>query len=105
MVMAAIALVDVDGTGRHAGLSFEIGDHRTKRVAVEGVTVQGLGVQHELTASWCGNRRHDRDLAAELVGCSRLALANALDLGSMQRIDLRPALAMLLVAHLDGEIA
>ena len=43
-------------------------------------------------------------LAAELVGCPGLALADALDLGRMQRIDLGAALAMVLVAHLVGQI-
>ena len=37
--------------------------------------------------------------------CPRLAVADALDLAGVQRIDLRPALAMILVAHPDGEIA
>ena len=45
-----------------------------------------------------------RDLAAELVGRPGLALADALDLGRVQGIDLGAALAMILVAHLDGEI-
>ena len=40
-----------------------------------------------------------RDLDAELVGAMRLALADAFDLGRVQRIDLRPALVLALLAH------
>src|ERR1700752_52149 len=41
----------------------------------------------------------DGDLHAELVRLVRLAFADALDLGRMQRIDLAPALAALLIVH------
>ena len=50
----------------------------------------------------CGDGRGDRDLAAELVGRPGLAFADALDLRGVQRIDLGPALALLLVADLDA---
>jgi hypothetical protein len=42
-------------------------------VAVEGIAVQRLGVEHELTALGLGRRGRDRDLAAELVGGAGLA--------------------------------
>src|SRR5215813_15452882 len=45
----------------------------------------------------------DRYLAPELIRRSGFAFANALHLGSMQRIDLRPALAMILEAHLHRQ--
>ena len=44
------------------------------------------------------------DLAAELIGCAGLALADALHLGGVQGIDLRAALAVILDAHLQREI-
>ena len=50
MIVAAIALVDVDAPGLDAGQPFEIGDDRPEGVAVKGVAVQRLGVQHELAA-------------------------------------------------------
>src|SRR5207302_6905550 len=46
-----------------------------------------------------------RHLAAELVGRPGFAFADAFDLGSVQRVDLRAALAMVLEAppHRQGE--
>lgn len=58
---------------------FDIGDG-SERVAVVGVAVQRLGMQHELPASGRGDRRGNRDLAAEFVRRPRLATADALDL-------------------------
>jgi len=53
--VAAIALVAMDATHRDTCEPFETGDDGTERVAVIGVTVQCLGVQHELPA--LGSRR------------------------------------------------
>ena len=79
---------------------FDIGDDGSERVAVVGVAVQRLGMQqHELPASGRGDRRGNRDLAAEFVRRPRLATADALDLRRMQRVDLRPALVLLLMAN------
>ena len=61
-------------------------------------------MQHELPALGRGDRRNNRDLAAELVGRAGLAAADALHLGRVQRIDFRPALTLLLMAHTRGEI-
>jgi transposase len=47
-------------------------------VAVIRVTVQGLGVQHELAALGRGDRGDNRDFAAELVRRPGLAFADAL---------------------------
>src|SRR5260370_24132466 len=104
MVVAAIALVDVDATDLDAGKLLQIGDDGAEGVAVEWITVQGFGVQHELPALWGRYRRCDGDLAAELVGRPRLAAANALDLGGVQGIDLRAALPVGLMAHAQREI-
>src|SRR5260370_42245417 len=56
-------------------------------------------MEDELAALGLGRRRRDRHLAAELVGRARLALADAFDLGGVQRIDLVAALAVVLEAH------
>jgi hypothetical protein len=40
---------------------FEVGDDRTECVAVTGVAVQRLGVQHELSAPGRGDWRGNRD--------------------------------------------
>jgi hypothetical protein len=83
MVVAAIPFVDVDAASLHAGELLHVGDYGTERVPVEGIAVQGLGVEHELSAL---RRRHgggDADLAAELVRRAGFTLANALDLRGM----------------------
>ena len=80
-----------------------VGDDGAEGVAVEGIAVQCLGMQHELAALGRGDRGGDRDLAAELVGRAGFALADALDLGRVQRIDLGAALAVILEADPDGQ--
>src|SRR5690242_15772620 len=62
-------------------------------------------MQHELAALGFGRWGGDRYLAPELIRRSGFAFADALHLGSMQRIDLRPALALILEAnpHRQGE--
>jgi hypothetical protein len=65
-------------------------------MAVARVAVQGFGMQHELPAFGRGGWRSDRHLAAELVGGTGLAFADALHLGRVQRVDLRSALTLLL---------
>src|ERR1700730_14664319 len=104
IVVAAIPLVAVDAAHRNTCEYFKIGDDGTKRVAVIGVAVQRLGVQHELPALGRGDRGDDRDLAAELVGRPRLAFADALHLGGVQRVDLGAALALLLMADPQRQI-
>jgi hypothetical protein len=53
----------------------------------------------ELAAPGMMERRGDADLDAELIRAMRLALADAFDLGRVQRIDLRPPLVLALLAH------
>src|SRR5690349_11825739 len=68
-------------------------------MAVEWIAVQRLGMEHKLSASGlCCWGRH-RPLAAELVRGTCLALANALDLRGVQRVDLGSALAVILKTH------
>lgn len=50
----------------------------------------------------CRRRRHAH-FAAELVGRAGLALADALDLGGVQRVDLRSALLVVLDQHALGD--
>ena len=50
VVMAAIALVDMDAAGLDPGQLLQFGDDRPQGVAVERVAMQRLGVQHELAA-------------------------------------------------------
>src|SRR6266576_2909046 len=77
-------------------------DDGAERVAIVGVSRQRLGVQHELTARGAGVGGDDRGLDAELVGGAGLAFADALDLGSVEGIELPAALALLLRADLIG---
>ncbi len=83
VVVTAIPFVDVDTASLHAGELLHVGNHGTERVTIEGIAMQGLGVEHELAAL---RRRHgggDADLAAELVGRAGFTFADALDLRSM----------------------
>ena len=70
-----------------------------QRVAVERVSVQRLGVQHELAALGLGRRGGDRYFAAELVWRPRFPFADALDLRSVQRINFGAALPVILEAY------
>ena len=54
VVVAAIALVDMDAAGLDPGELFEIGDDRPQRVAVKRIAVQRLGMEHELAALGLG---------------------------------------------------
>src|SRR5580704_7742441 len=64
VVVTAIAIVAVDAADLNTREPFEVGDDRTEGVAVIGVAVQRLGVQHELSALGRGDWRGNRDLAA-----------------------------------------
>ncbi len=102
--MAAIALVEVDAAHLDAGELLHLGDHGPERMAVVRIAVQGLGVEHELAALGLGDRGCHGDLAAEFVGRAGLALADTLDLGRVQAVELPAALALLLVAYLIGPV-
>src|SRR5262249_51935847 len=62
-----------------------------------------LHMGDELAALGAIERGGKRDLDAEFVRPMRLALADALDLGRVQRIDLPPALMLALLAHPLGQ--
>src|SRR6266516_7722665 len=57
----------------------------------------------ELAACGMPHRGGDADLDPELVGTVRLALADAFDLRSVQRINLAASLAALLFQHAPGQ--
>jgi len=71
-----------------ADLRLDLRDHGGQRVAVIRIARQRLGVGDELAAPGAIERCGERDLDAELVRAMRLALADAFDLGRVQRIDL-----------------
>src|SRR5262249_3236196 len=50
VIMATIALVDMDAARGDPGLPLQFRNHRAERVAVERVAVQRFAVQHELAA-------------------------------------------------------
>lgn len=50
MIVAAIALVDMDALGRDTNKLFHVGDDRAERVAIERIAVQSFDVEHELAA-------------------------------------------------------
>ena len=101
-IVAAISLVDIGALDLTSGEPFGGFDDGAERVAIVGVSRQRLGVQHELTAWGAGVGGDDRGLDAELVGGAGLAFADALDLGSVEGIELPAALALLLRADLIG---
>ena len=53
------ALVDVDAPDLDAGELLHLGDDRSEGVAIIGVAVQRLGMEHELAALGLGDRRGD----------------------------------------------
>src|ERR1700722_2451355 len=72
-------------------------------MAVVGVARQRLGVGDELAALVAIERGGERDFDAKLVKAMRLALADAFDLGRVQRVDLLSTLMLALLAHPAGE--
>ena len=75
--------VDMDAASLHAGELLHVGDHGAERVPVEGIAVQRLGMEHELSALRGRHGGGDTDLAAELVRRAGFPLADALDLRRM----------------------
>lgn len=83
VVVPAIPFIDVDAANLHAGELLDVADYGAERVPVEGIAMQGLDIEQELSAF---RRRHgggDADLAAELVGRAGFPFADALDLRRM----------------------
>ena len=101
-VVAAIAAVGDDAVKACADLRLDLRDHGREGVAVVGVAGQRLGVGDEQAARGAIERGGERHLDAELVRAMGLAFADAFDLRRVQGIDLRSALAVVLVAHPAG---
>src|SRR5262245_25775340 len=91
IAVTPISLVDIGTLDLVAGKPFGVIDHDAQRVAIIGVARQRFGVQHELAAWRAGIGGGDRGLDTELVGCAGLALSDALDLGSVEGIQLPAA--------------
>jgi len=101
-IVAAIAAVGDDARDARADLLLHLGKHSGERMAVVGIAGQGLHMRDELAALRAKKRRRHRHFDAELIGLVRLALADAFDLGRVQRIDLpAPPLPALLAHALD----
>ena len=74
-----------------------------ERVTVVRVARHRLYMSDELAALRAMEGRGERDLDAELVGAMGFSLADAFDLGRVQRIDLAPSLMLALLAHPPGQ--
>src|SRR5471032_606862 len=98
-VVAAITAIGDDAGKIDADLRLDLRNDGGQRVAVVRIAGQRLGVSDELAALGMMQRRGDGNLDAELIRAMRLTFANAFDLGRMQRINLRPALVLTLLAH------
>src|SRR5579871_5459453 len=71
-------------------------------MAVVRIARQRGGVQHEHAAGGAGIGGGNRGFDTELIGRGSFALADALDLGSMEGIKLPTTLALLLRVDLSG---
>jgi hypothetical protein len=89
----------MDAAGLDPDQHLQLGNDRPQSVAVKGIAVQRLGVQHELPAFRLGGRGCHGHLAAELVRRPGLAFADAFNLGGVQRIHFRTALPVILETH------
>ncbi len=90
-IVSAVSVVDVDPVDLATAEALDVLDDGPQGVAVVGITRQGCGVQNELAAGRSSIGGHDRDLYAELPRCAGLALADALDLRSVEGIELPTA--------------
>src|SRR5260370_3396024 len=100
--MTAVTLVDIAALDLAACEFLSILDDLAQGMPVVWVVRQRPGVQHELAARRAGVGGDDRNLDAELVGGTGLALADAFGLGGMEGIQLPAALALLLGSDLGG---
>ena len=98
VVVAAIAFVDVNATGFHPVQRFQLGDHRPQGMSSKGLPCSALACSTNWPPLGFGPGRHQH-LTAELVRRPGFALADAFDLGDVQRIDLAAALPAILEPH------
>ena len=101
-IVAAVSFVDIGTLDLGPSEPLGVLDRGPQRVPIIRIARQCLGVQDELAAGRAGVGGGDRDLNAELIGRAGFALADALDLGGMEGIQLPAALALLLRADLES---
>lgn len=101
-VVAAIADIGDDLAEADAHGVLDCRDDSGQRVAVMRIAGQRLDMGDELAAAAALQRGGDGDLDAELVGLVGFALANALDLRSVQGIHLLAPLAQALIPDVPG---
>ena len=100
-VVAAIAAVGDDALKIGADLRLDVGHDGAERVVVR-VARQRLHMGGELAAAGAMKRSGDGDFHAELTSAMRLA--DAFDLGRVQRIDLPAALVLALITHAPSKL-
>lgn len=101
--MAAIAGIGDDLAEADADGVLDCRDDGGQRVAVIRIAGQRLDMGDELAAAAALQRGGDGDLDAELVGLVGFALANALDLRSVQGIHFLAPLALALIPDAPGQ--
>src|SRR6266705_6341122 len=101
-IVTAITGIGDDALEHIAEERLYVGNDFGERVPIVRVAWERGDIGDELAAGgmlhWC----RDAHLHAELIGLVHLALADALDLRRMQRIDLAPALMAVLGQHTTG---
>jgi hypothetical protein len=70
VVVTAISFVDVGTANLHPGELLHVGDRGAERVPVEGIAMQGLGMEHELSAP--PTREERTNVGAKENGLRRL---------------------------------
>src|SRR5262245_38047312 len=98
-IVAAIAGIGDAAIDQVADECFHLWNDRGERVPVIGITRQHCDVGDKLAAGGMLCRGGNASVYSDLVGPVRLALADALNLRRMQRIDLAAALPALLFQH------
>src|ERR1700688_4637937 len=86
--MAAVAEIDIGPRDRLAGQSLDLVELRPQRVTVIWITRTGACPEHERAARRTGIGHREAELDAELPADACLALADAFDLGRVQRVEL-----------------
>src|SRR5829696_8278921 len=95
-VVALVPGVGDDPLEASADGALDVGEDGCERVPVIGIAGERLHVGDKLAAPAAVEGRRHADLDAELIGFVGLSFANALDLGSMQRVELPATLALIL---------
>ncbi len=98
-VVAAVSGIGVEPFDRIADELLDRRNDASQCMAIIGIAWQRLRVDDELAALAVLEGGGDADLDAELVRLVCLAFADALHLGRMQAVDLRPALSAFLGAY------